>query len=135
MVSPILYLQWKIILSFSKETVNSEIELTVLDHHVKKERLIEMPDEKEPNESDSVLRVKRVDLPEYIAEWVLEETSDVLKSSPFLGHVSGLSSCVHELAEVSISLLGQSSIDCVIQTSKECYLPIISALSLMLGTP
>lgn len=65
-----------------------------------------MPDEQHPGESDSVLGVQGVDFPEEVTEGVLEETSDVLKASPFLGHVSGLSCCVYELAEVAIGFLG-----------------------------
>jgi len=96
--------------------VSTVLMLTILDHDVQKERLVKVPDEKDPHESDSVLRVKRVNFPESITEGILEETSDVLKGSPLLCHVSGLSCCVHELAEVTIGFLGQSSIFYVIQT-------------------
>ncbi len=81
--------------------------LTVLNHDVKEERLVQMPDEEHPCESNSVLSMERVDFPEEVTEGVLVETSDVLKTSPFLGHVSWLSCCVHELAEITIGFLGQ----------------------------
>jgi len=51
-----------------------------------------MPDEKAPNESDSVLVVKWLNFPVDIAEWVLEESSDILECSPLLSHISWLSS-------------------------------------------
>lgn len=72
--------------------------------------MIEVPDEKHPDESDSVLLMKRLNFPVSVAEWILEESGDVLESSPFLGHISGLSGGLNELSEITISLLGKSSI-------------------------
>jgi hypothetical protein len=81
----------------------------VLDGHIKKERLIEMPCEKNPNESDSVLSVKWVNFPEHVSKRILEESCDVLECSPFLGHISRLSCCLNELVEIPICFLGKSS--------------------------
>ena len=63
LVSPILYLQWKVILSLSVRSFKRG-NLTVLDHDVEEERLVQMPDEQHPGESDSVLSVEGVDFPE-----------------------------------------------------------------------
>ncbi len=93
-----------------------------------------MPDQKHPDESNSVLGMEGVYLPEDITDGILEQSSDVLKSSPLLSHVSWLSCCVHKLSKVPISFLGKSP-KFEIKDSKLGYLPIMSALSLMLGTP
>lgn len=69
-----------------------------------------MPNGQHPYESDPVLSVEGINLPEDVAEWVLEEPSNVLESSPFLGHISGLSCCVHELAIIAIGFLGKCSL-------------------------
>jgi len=69
-----------------------------------------MEDKKNPHESNSVLSVKRLDFPVDVTEWILKEASNVLECSPFLGHISGLSSCGNKLSEVAISFLGKSSI-------------------------
>lgn len=61
-----------------------------------------MPDDQHPYESDSVLSMEGVNFPEDIAEGILEESGNVLEGSPFLGHISGLSCCVHKLAEIAI---------------------------------
>lgn len=65
--------------------------LTVLDHDPEEEGLIEVEDKEEPEETDSVLGMEGVHLPEDVAEWVLPESSDVLEGSPLLGHITGLS--------------------------------------------
>ena len=98
-----------------------------------------MVDRDAPRESDTVLSVEGLDLPVDVADWVLEEASNVLKGSPALSIVSRLLCLVHELGEVAIGVLGKSS-DCQkARISKRergnAYLPIMSALSLMLGTP
>lgn len=69
-----------------------------------------MPDKQEPDESDSVLHDKGLNLPVNIGEGILEESSDVLESSPLLGHISWLSSGSDELGEVTIGLLSKGSI-------------------------
>ena len=50
-----------------------------------------------------------LDLPVKVAHGVLEEAGNVLERSPSLGVVTRLSSLVHELAEVTIGVLSQSS--------------------------
>lgn len=76
---------------------------------VKNEGLIQMPDQQDVDNSDSVLVCKCSNLPESVTEWILEESSDVLESSPFLSHISWLLSLEYELSEITIGLLGQSS--------------------------
>lgn len=65
-----------------------------------------MIDEQQPGESDSVLSDQRVYFPVNVAKGVFEETSDVLESSPFLGHITRLSSVLNELTEITFSCLG-----------------------------
>lgn len=72
--------------------------------------MVKVEDEKQPGESDSVLGVKRLHFPVDVAEWVLKESGDVLEGSPFLGHISWLSSGGNKLGKISISLLCQSSV-------------------------
>ena len=69
-----------------------------------------MEDKEEPEETDSVLSVEGVHFPVNIPEGVLEEPSDVLECSPFLCHITRLSSCDNKLREITISLLSKSSI-------------------------
>jgi hypothetical protein len=69
-----------------------------------------MEDQENPDKSDSVGFMKRVYFPIDIGEWILEESSYVFEGTPFLGHVSRLSSGHHELCEVTFGLFGQSSI-------------------------
>ena len=95
-----------------------------------------MEDEEKPDEANTVLLDEGLHLPVEVAEGVLEETSNVLECSPLLSHIAGLSSGSHELAEVTVSLLSKrSTLDMLSMTLRGAYLPIISALSLMLGTP
>ena len=68
-----------------------------------------MEDQEEPEETDSVLSVKGVNLPVDIAERVLPESGNVLEGSPLLCHITGLSSGNHKLVEVTISLLSKCS--------------------------
>ena len=69
-----------------------------------------MEDEQHPEETDAVLLVKRLNFPVEISEGILEESSDILERSPFLGHITGLSSCDNKLIEIAVSLLSKSSI-------------------------
>ena len=89
----------------------------------------------DPHESDSVGFVKRVSLPVHISSRVFKETSYVFEGSPFLGFVSGLFKVGNELVEISVGFLGKSSKQLTIKLKDNAYLPIISALSLRLGTP
>ena len=95
-----------------------------------------MEDQQQPDETDSVLLHEWLDFPIDVTVWVLEETSDVLECSPFLGHVARLSCGSNELSKVTVCLLSKGStyLKCL-ERSDYAYLPIISALSLMLGTP
>jgi hypothetical protein len=54
--------------------------------------------------------VKGLYFPVEVSEWILEESSDVLECSPFLCHITRLSSCDNKLSEIAISLLCKSSI-------------------------
>ena len=95
--------------SFSKGEGVNIYTLTVLDHDPEEEGLVEVEDEEEPEETDSVLRVEGVHLPVNIAKGVLEESSDVLECSPLLCHITGLSSGHHKLVEITIGLLCEGS--------------------------
>ena len=94
-----------------------------------------MESEADPHESHSVGLVKGVSLPVDVSSGVLKETSDVFERSPFLGFVSWLFEIGNELVEVTVSVLRESSKTHEIKTKDNAYLPIMSALSLMLGTP
>ena len=92
-----------------------------------------MEDQQHPEEADAVLLMKRLYLPVEIAKWIFEESSNILECSPLLCHITGLSCGNDKLCEITISLLSKGS---MIQLKIELsYLPIMSALSLMLGTP
>jgi hypothetical protein len=81
----------------------------LLGQKVKNEGLVQMPDQENVDNSNSVLVCKGGNFPEGVTEWVLEESSEVLESSPFLGHVSWLLGLGDELSVITIGLLGQSS--------------------------
>ena len=68
-----------------------------------------MIDQEHPDDSDSVLGMEGFNLPIKITHRVLEESSDIFKGSPLLGHISGLSCGQDKLGKISFSLLGQSS--------------------------
>mmetsp|Transcript_9679 Transcript_9679/g.16279 ORF Transcript_9679/g.16279 Transcript_9679/m.16279 type:complete len:254 (-) Transcript_9679:38-799(-) len=85
--------------------------LLVLGQHVERERLVEVPDEQEPGEAESVLGRNGHLLPEKVAEGVLHEASNVLEHPPLLRHVSGLGGLHNELREVAVGLLGQGPSD------------------------
>jgi hypothetical protein len=93
-----------------------------------------MEDQEQPDEADAVLLHQGLNFPVDITEWVLEEPSDILECSPLLSHITRLPCGLNKLSEIAISLLCESSISRVSKRLKY-YLPIMSALSLMLGTP
>ena len=68
-----------------------------------------MEDEKDPDEANTVLSMQRHDLPETVAHWIFEETSEVLECPPLLSVVSWLASSHHEFCKIAICLLGQCS--------------------------
>ena len=49
-----------------------------------------MPNKADPDDSDAILLVERIQLPVSVPDWIFVEAGDVLKSSPFLGVVTGL---------------------------------------------
>jgi hypothetical protein len=69
-----------------------------------------MEDEENPDETDAVLLVEGLNFPVEVTEGVLEESSNILECSPLLCHIAGLSCGSDELSEVTIGLLGKSSI-------------------------
>lgn len=69
-----------------------------------------MEDQQNPEETNAVLLMKRLNFPVEISKRIFEESSDVLECSPFLGHITGLSSCDNKLIEITVSLLSKSSI-------------------------
>ena len=74
-----------------------------------------MEDQQDPEETDAVLLVERLNFPVEVSKRIFEESSDVLECSPFLCHVTWLSSCDNKLSEITISFLSKSSIlECVL---------------------
>ena len=128
-------------LTNSPAPVVAHLLLLVLHHDVEKEAAPQVEDDEAPDEAHAVLLMEAFSLPVGIAEWVFEEAGDVLERSPFLRVVAGLLGLVHKLSKVTISVLSESS------KEKEkvntlnygynlaTYLPIMSARSLILGTP
>ena len=84
--------------------------LLLLSQKIKHEGLVQMPDQEDVDDSNSVLVSKSSNFPEGVTEWVLEESGKVFECSPFLCHVSWLLGLSNELGVITISLLGQSSI-------------------------
>jgi hypothetical protein len=67
-------------------------------------------DEKYPKETNAVLLMKRLNFPVKVAEGILEESSEVLKGSPLLCHIAGLSCGKNKLLEITVSFFSKSSI-------------------------
>ncbi len=84
--------------------------LLIFDVDIKEEAGIEMKDAQQPQEPDPVLTEERFGLPIDVAEGILEEASEVLKSSPFLSVVPGFRLLCGKLRKVAVSPLSQSSI-------------------------
>ena len=70
-----------------------------------KEGLVEMEDKNRIHKAETVLIVEWLNLPVSISEWILEESSNVFKGSPFLSIISWLFHRVDELSEITISRL------------------------------
>lgn len=98
--------------SFSTSNGGQQISnaLTVLDHDPEQEGLVQVEDQEQPDETNTILLVEWLNLPVKISEGVLEEASNILECSPLLGHIARLSSGSDKLCKVAISLLGKSSI-------------------------
>ena len=79
--------------------------LLVLDHDPEEEGLVEVEDQKQPDESNAVLLVQGLNLPVEVTEGVLEESSNVLERSPLLSHIARLAGSANKLSKVAISLL------------------------------
>ena len=97
-----------------------------------------MPGDHAPKEANTVLLVERIDLPVEVTEGILRETSHIFEGSPSLGIVERLLGVVDKLAKISVCIFGESSmkmVDELVITDLITYLPIMSALSLMFGTP
>ena len=115
--------------------------LLILHHDIEEEAAPQVEDYQGPNESNAVLIMHSLSLPVGIAEWVFEEAGDILERSPFLRVVTGLFGLVYKLSKVAISVFSESSKEklCMklwINKHKAAtYLPIMSARSLILGTP
>ena len=75
-----------------------------------------MEDDHAPHETNTVLSVEGLRFPVEIADWVFEETGNVLERSPSLGIITGFLGVVHELEEVAISVLGQSSMQRIVES-------------------
>ena len=128
-------------LTDSPAPVVAHLLLLVLHHDIEKEAAPQVEDDEAPDEAHAVLIMETFSLPVGIAEWVFEEAGDVLERSPFLRVVTGLLGLVHKLSKVAISVLSESSKGKENVNTWNCgyilatYLPIMSARSLILGTP
>ena len=69
-----------------------------------------MEDQKDPEETDAILLMKRLNFPVEVAKGILEESSEVLEGSPFLSHIARLSCRKNKLLEITVSFLCKSSI-------------------------
>ena len=74
-----------------------------------------MEDDHTPHKTNAVLSVEGLRFPVEIADWVFEETGNVLERSPSLGIITRFLGVVHELEEVTISVFGQSSMQRVVE--------------------
>ena len=90
--------------------------LLVLDHGVEEEAAPQVEDDHTPKETHTVLSVEWLSFPVYVSKRIFEEACNVLERSPSLGVVTRFLRVVHELEEVAIGVLGQSSI----KTSGTC---------------
>ena len=68
-----------------------------------------MEDQQNPEETNAVLLVKRLNFPVEISKRIFEESSDVLKGSPLLCHVTRLSCGHNKLSEITVGLLSECS--------------------------
>ena len=66
--------------------------LLLLGQKIKHEGLVQMPDQENVDNSNSVLVSESSNFPEGVTEWILEESSNIFKGSPFLCHISWLCS-------------------------------------------
>ena len=69
-----------------------------------------MPEQEHVGNSNSVLTGKGCELPESIAEWILEESGNIFECSPLLGLISWLLGLSNKLSEITIGFLGEGSI-------------------------
>ena len=83
--------------------------LLLLGEEIENERLVEVEDQQDPENSDSILIGQVGDLPEGVAEWVLEESGNVFEGSPFLGHISSLLGLSNHFAEITVCFFGECS--------------------------
>ena len=128
-------------LTDSPAPVVTHLLLLVLHHDPEEEAAPQVEDDQAPDEAHAVLIMEGFSLPVGIAERVFEEAGDILERSPFLRIVTGLFGLVYELSKVTISVLSESSKEkvglllLINEHELATYLPIMSARSLMLGTP
>ena len=71
--------------------------------------MVQVPNEADPNQADSILLVERIQFPIGVADWIFVESGNVFECYPLLSVVSWLLGVEHELGEISVSFLGQSS--------------------------
>ena len=83
--------------------------LLILDQDVEDEGGVEMVAKEDPHEADTILGVQGLYFPVDVTHGVLEEASDILKSTESLGIIAGFLHVLHELSEVTVGFLGQST--------------------------
>ena len=91
--------------------VRNHILLLLLGQQVEHERLVQVEDKQHVHDSNPILVLETGDFPEGIAEWVFEESCNILESPPFLGFISGLLGLHHKLSEITIGLLSEGPTD------------------------
>jgi len=84
--------------------------LLVFDQNIEEETAPKMEDDQAPEETNAVRFVEWLRLPVHVGKGILEEASDVLERSESLGLITRFLSLVHKLAEITISVLCESSI-------------------------
>ena len=83
--------------------------LLVIDEGPEHERAVQVEQAREVQEAHAVSLHEGRALPVYVPDWVLEETSNVLETSPLLCHVLWLLLVLNELSPVTVSLLSEGS--------------------------
>ena len=91
--------------------LGNHVLLLLLGEQVQHKGLIQVENEEGIGDADAVLRRQHGDSPVGVAEGVLKEASDVLEGTPFLGLITGLVRLLNKLGEVTIGVLGKSSVN------------------------
>ena len=91
--------------------LGNHVLLLLLSEQIQHEGLVQVEDEEGVGDADAVLRRQHGHSPVRVAEGVLKEASDVLEGTPFLGLITRLVRLLNKLGEVTIGVLGESSVN------------------------